>query len=253
MFSFNGKVVWITGSSTGIGRAMALEFARYGADVIVHYRNSEKEALSLAQEIESMGRKTLLVKGDVAVKDEVEAIANKIKAGFGKVDILVNNAGSMIKRARFEEVDEELWDRIINVNLKSVFLVTRAALPLMKPLKKGKVINVTSVAAKNGGGPGSITYATAKGGLITFTRSLARELAEYNITVNAIAPGLIQTSFHNPEITPPQVFAKMAAEIPLKRAGTPEDIAGAALFLASDYADYITGAVIDINGGMYMG
>lgn len=253
MLNFAGKVAWITGSSTGIGRALVLGFAKNGADVIIHYNSSKEEALNLANEIEQMGRNVLVVRGDVSDKNQVEEMVSKIKEKFGRIDILINNAGSMIKRVRFEEVDEALWDRIINVNLKSVFLVTKAVLPLMKPLGKGKIINITSVAAKNGGGLGSITYTTAKGGVLTFTRSLARELAEYNILVNAIAPGLIRTPFHNPEITSPQLFERMASEVLLKRAGIPEDIVGAALFLASDYADYITGVILDVNGGSYLG
>lgn len=252
MYVFQGKVVWVTGSSTGIGRAIARGFARHGAEVIVHYRSSEAEALSLVQEIESMGRKVLLVKGDVSRKQDVEEMVRRIQEGFGRVDILVNNAGSMVKRARLEEADEELWERIINTNLKSVFLVTRAVLPLMKAQGRGKIINLTSVAARNGGGPGALIYATAKGGLATFTRALAKELAGDNILVNAVAPGLIRTPFHKPEITPPEMFEHMARDIPLKRVGLPEDVVGAVLFLASDYADYITGHTIEVNGGMLM-
>jgi len=248
---FSGKVTWITGSSTGIGRAMAIGFAGHGSDVVVHYHKSESEAQSLAREIERMGKNVLVVKGDVSDKGQVDEMVRIIGERFGRVDILVNNAGTMVKRIRFEQLDEFWWDRIINVNLKSVFLVTRAALPLMKPLGKGKIIGITSVAARNGGGPGSIAYATAKGGVLTFIRSLARELADYNITVNGIAPGLIRTPFHNPEITAPQLFEKMASDTLLRRAGAPEDVVGAALFLASDRADYITGAVMDVNGGSY--
>lgn len=252
MFSFTGKVVWVTGSSTGIGRAIALGFAQNGADVVVHYNRSESEALSLAQEIEGMGRRVLVVKGDVSKQQEVEGMVAKIKEEFGRVDILVNNAGSMVKRARLEEADEELWDRVINTNLKSVFLVTKAVLPLMKAQGKGRIINITSVAAKNGGGPGALIYAAAKGGVSTFTRALAKDLAEYNILVNAISPGLIRTPFHKPDITPPELFENMAKDIPLKRVGLPEDIVGAALFLASDYAGYITGQTIEVNGGALM-
>lgn len=143
MLNFTGKVTWITGSSTGIGRALALGFAKNGSDVVIHYNSSQEEALSLAREIEQTGRNVLVVRGDVSDKNQVNEMVSRIKEKFGRIDILINNAGSMIKRIRFEEVDEALWDRIINVNLKSVFLVTQAVLPLMKPLGKGKIINIT--------------------------------------------------------------------------------------------------------------
>ncbi|GFN24221.1 SDR family NAD(P)-dependent oxidoreductase [Thermanaeromonas sp. C210] len=250
MYNFQGKVVWVTGSSTGIGRAIARGFARHGADVIVHYRNSAAEAFSLVQEMENMGRRALLVKGDVSCGQDVEEMVREIQESFGRLDILVNNAGSMIKRARLEEADEELWESVMNTNLKSAFMVTKAVLPMMKAQGRGKIINITSVAVKTGGGPGALIYATAKGALATFTRGLAKELAGDNILVNAVAPGLIRTPFHKPEITPPEMFEDMARNIPLKRAGVPEDVVGAVLFLASDYADYITGQTIDVNGGM---
>src|SRR5690606_12615062 len=158
-------------------------FAEHGADVIVHCNSSEAEAKQVVEEIEKMGRKALLVKGDVSNKDEVDNMVAQIKETFGRIDVLMNNAGSMVKRARLEELDEELFDRIINVNLKSVYLVTKAVVPMMKEQGKGRIINVTSVAARNGGGPGSLAYAASKGGVSTLTRGLAKDLVEYNILV----------------------------------------------------------------------
>lgn len=251
MYSFDGQVVWVTGSSTGIGRAAALGFAKHGADVIVHCHSSEKEATEVVNEIEKMGRKALLVKGDVAVKADIERMVTEIKETFGQIDVLMNNAGSMVKRARLIELDEELWDRIMEVNLKSVFLVTKAVFPLMKDQGKGKIINVTSVAARNGGGHGSIAYASSKGGVSTLTRGLAKDLIEYNILVNAIAPGVITTPFHD-RYSSPEIRQKQVASIPLGREGTPDETIGAALFLASKYADYMTGEIIEINGGQLM-
>ncbi|NEU30846.1 3-oxoacyl-ACP reductase FabG [bacterium LRH843] len=251
MYSFDNQVVWVTGSSTGIGRAAALGFARHGADVIVHCNSSEKEANEVVAEIEQMGRKALLVKGDVAVKSEVERMVSQINETFGRIDVLMNNAGSMVRRARLEELEEELWDRIMDVNLKSVYLVAKAVLPLMKKQGKGKIINVTSVAARNGGGYGSIAYAASKGGVSTLTRGLAKDLVEYNILVNAIAPGVIATPFHD-RFSPEQIRQKQLTSIPLGREGTPDETIGAALFLASSYADYMTGEVIEVNGGQLM-
>ena len=157
-----------------------------------------------------------------------------------------------MRRVRFEEADEAIWDRIMDVNLKSVFFVTQAALPMMKPLGKGCIINVSSVAARTGGGPGGCIYAAAKGAVATLTRGLARELAEYNIRVNAIAPGVISTPFHD-RFSPPEIRSAFPQQILLRREGSPEETVGAALFLASDAASYITGAMIDINGGQWMG
>lgn len=251
MLSFNDKVAWITGSSTGIGKAFAKAFSKHGAKVIIHCNNSINEARELEKEIELDGGKVLLVRGDVADGKIVSEMVLRIEKTFGHIDILINNAGSMERRARVEEMDEELWDKVINTNLKSVYLVSKAVLPLMKKQGKGKIINISSIAGRNGGGLGSIAYSTAKGGVNTLTRALAKDLAEYNILVNAIAPGLIATPFHD-KATPPEVFKSIARSITLKRAGEPEDIVGAALFLASDFANYITGEVIEINGGLLM-
>jgi 3-oxoacyl-[acyl-carrier protein] reductase len=251
MFSFEGQVAWVTGSSTGIGRAAALAFAQHGADVVVHCQNSLHEAESLVQEIEQIGRKALLVQGDVADRKQVEHMVAQITQVYGRVDILMNNAGSLIKRTRLEDLDEELWDRVMNVNLKSVYLVTKAVLPLMKEQGKGKIINVTSVAARNGGGIGALAYAASKGGVSTLTRGLAKELVQYNILVNAISPGVITTPFHD-RFSTPEMRKNMVSQIPLGREGTPDETIGAALFLASSYADYITGEIIEINGGQLM-
>lgn len=251
MYSFEGQVVWVTGSSTGIGRAAAIGFAKHGADVIVHCNSSETEAKEVVAEIEKLGRQALLVKGDVAKSESVEQMVSQINETFGRLDVLMNNAGSMVQRARLEELDEDLYDRIMDVNLKSVYLVTKAILPLMKKQGKGRVINVTSVAARNGGGPGSIAYAASKGGVSTMTRGLAKDLIEYNILVNAIAPGIIATPFHD-RFSPPPVREKAMQSIPMGREGTPEETVGAALFLASSHADYITGEIIEVNGGQLM-
>mgnify|MGYP001163168660 FL=1 len=251
MYEFSNRVVWVTGSSTGIGRAAALAFARHGADVVVHANQSVAEGEAVAREIEEMGRKSLLVLGDVADRAAVQEMAARIKETFGRVDVLMNNAGSLIRRVRFEEADDAIWDRVMNVNLKSVFYVSQAVLPLMKPLGKGCIINVSSIAARTGGGPGSFIYAAAKGGVTTLTRGMARELAEYDIRVNAIAPGVISTPFHD-RFSPPPIRESYAKQILLGREGTAEETAWAALFLASDQASYITGEMIDVNGGQLM-
>lgn len=251
MYSFDGKVAVVTGSSTGIGKAAAIKFAEHGADVVVHCNNSVEKAEEVVREIEKLGRRALLVQGDVANKEHVAEMITKIDECFGRIDILMNNAGSMVKRVKFEDIDEETWDRIMDVNLKSVLLVSQAALPLMKKQGKGKIINVTSIAARNGGGLGSIAYATSKGGVSTFTKGLAKELLEYNILVNAVAPGTISTPFHD-QFSSPELRKKIATTIPYGREGTAEETVGAALFLASDYANYLVGETIEVNGGQLM-
>ncbi|MBO8162111.1 MAG: SDR family oxidoreductase [Brevibacillus sp.] len=251
MYSFAGKVVWITGSSSGIGRAMAVAFAEHGADVIVHANKNITSAKKVVEEIQQKGRSAILVQGDVANARQVQQMVSEIENAFGRLDILVNNAGSMLQRCRIEEMDEALWDQVININLKSAFLVTKAILPIMKRQKQGKIINITSLAARNGGGFGAVAYAAAKGGLSTFTRGLAKELVEYNILVNGIGPGVIATPFHD-RYTPEQMRLNAIKQIPLGREGTPEETVGAALFLASDYASFITGEIIEVNGGQLM-
>jgi 3-oxoacyl-[acyl-carrier protein] reductase len=251
MYTFENKVVWVTGSSTGIGRAAAIAFADQGADVVIHCHSSLDKAKSLESEIIAKGRKCLLVQGDVADRTQVEQMAAQIEETFGRLDVLVNNAGSLIKRVRLEELDEELWDRVMNVNLKSVYLVTKAVLPLLKKADKAKIINLTSVAARNGGGFGSIAYASAKAGVSTMTRGMAKDLISYEMTVNAVAPGVIATPFHD-QFTPPEIRSKTLSTIPMGREGTPEETVGAILFLASPSANYITGEIIEVNGGQLM-
>lgn len=248
---FSEEVAWVTGSSTGIGRACALSLTKEGCKVAVHYNRSEDEAKEVVEEIESTGGEALLVGGDVADAGEVKRMVGEIEGRFGRLDILVNNAGSLIERRSLEEMDEDLWDRVMDVNLKSVYLCSQAALPLMKRRGRGKIVNMTSVAARTGGGPGSVAYATSKGGVSTLTRAMAKELISDGIIVNAVAPGIITTPFHE-QFTPDDVREKMTGNIPIGREGTPEEIATAVVYLASSQADYIVGEILEINGGMLM-
>jgi 3-oxoacyl-[acyl-carrier protein] reductase len=248
---FSEEVAWVTGSSTGIGRACALSLTKEGCKVAVHYNRSEDEAKEVVEEVESTGGEALLVGGDVADAGEVKRMVGEIEERFGRLDILVNNAGSLIERRSLEEMDEDLWDRVMDVNLKSVYLCSQAALPLMKRRGRGKIVNMTSVAARTGGGPGSVAYATSKGGVSTLTRAMAKELISDGIIVNAVAPGIITTPFHE-QFTPDDVREKMTGNIPIGREGTPEEISAAVVYLASSQADYIVGEILEINGGMLM-
>jgi 3-oxoacyl-[acyl-carrier protein] reductase len=248
---FSEEVAWVTGSSTGIGRAVAEGFAEQGCRVVVHYNASEDEAREVVEQIESSGGKAALVGGDVSDAGEVKRMVAEIEDRYGRLDILVNNAGSLIERSTLEEMTEDLWDRVMQVNLKSVYLCSQAVLPIMKRQGSGRIINVTSIAARNGGGPGSVAYATAKGGVSTLTRAMAKELISDGILVNGVAPGVITTPFHD-RFTPPEMRQGMARSIPMGREGTPEETAGAVLFLASSWADYIVGEIIEVNGGQLM-
>ena len=249
--AFSGEVAWVTGSSTGIGRAVAEGLAREGCRVAVHYNSSEDEAREVVNGIEGSGGEAMLVGGDVSDGGEVRRMAGEIEDRFGRLDILVNNAGSLLERRSLEEMTEDLWDRVMEVNLKSVYLCSQAVLPVMKRQGRGRIVNITSVAARNGGGPGSVAYATAKGGVSTLTRAMAKELVADNILVNGVAPGVITTPFHD-RFTPPDVREKMAGAIPIGREGTPEETAGAVVFLASSAADYLVGEIIEVNGGQLM-
>src|SRR5918997_2243956 len=248
---FSEEVAWVTGSSTGIGAASAVALAREGCRVAVNYNRSEDEAREVVEGIRSSGGEAMLVGGDVADAGEVERMAGEIEDRYGRLDVLVNNAGSLIERRNFSEMTEELWDRVMEVNLKSVFLCSQAVLPTMKRQGEGRIINVTSVAARNGGGPGSAAYAAAKGGVSTLTRAMAKELVSENVLVNGVAPGVITTPFHD-RFTPPDVRENLTSAIPIGREGTPEETASVVAFLASSAANYLVGEIIEVNGGQLM-
>ena len=248
---FDGEVAWVTGSSTGIGRAVAMGLAEQGCRVVVHYNRSEDEAREVVERISSSGGQATLVGGDVADAREVRRMVGEIEDRYGRIDILVNNAGSLVERRTLEEMSEDLWDRVMDVNLKSVYLCSQAVLPMMKRQGRGRIINMTSVAARNGGARGSVAYATAKGGVSTLTRAMAKELVGAGILVNGVAPGIITTPLHD-RFTPPEMRASMVEAIPMGREGTPEETAGAVLFLASPWADYLVGEIIEVNGGQLM-
>jgi 3-oxoacyl-[acyl-carrier protein] reductase len=248
--NLKGTHVLVTGGSAGIGRAIALEFARNGATVAVHYFRTHEGAEQTVQQIHDLGGNAFMVKADVAVKADVDGMIREVDKRFtGKLDVLVNNAGDLIERCPIAMMSEETWDRVIDVNLKSVFLVSQAVLPMMKAQKKGRIINISSIAGQDGGGLGAAHYSAAKGGVIVLTKGMAKEFATLGITVNAIAPGLIATRYHERYSTP-ENRQRMLNNIPLSREGTVDDIAGAVLFLASDAASYITGETLKVNGGM---
>lgn len=245
-----GMTALVTGASAGIGRAIALGLARSGAHVAVNYYRTAAGAEETVQQIRDLGGTAFAVKADVGVKAEVTAMMGEVTAQLGnRLDILVNNAGDLIERCPIASLSEEMWDRVLDVNLKSVFLVSQAALPLMKPHRKGRIINISSIAGQDGGGLGAAHYATAKGGAIVLTKALAKEFAPDGITVNAIAPGLIATRYHERYSTP-ESRQRMLNNIPVGREGTVEDIVGAVLFLCSNASSYVTGETIKINGGM---
>lgn len=246
---FSGEVAWVTGSSTGIGRATALKLADMGCDVAVHYNRSEEEAKAVAERIRASGRNALLVRGDVADAGDVARMVGEIEERFGRLDILVNNAGSIVERATLEGTTEYLWDRTVEVNLKSVYLCSRAVLRLMKRQGKGRIINTSSIAARDGGG--SVAYAAAKGGVESLTRAMAKELAPEGILVNAVSPGRIDTPFHD-RFSSPESRKEKEQAIPLRREGTPEEVGGVVTFLASPEANYVVGEIIEVNGGLLM-
>jgi 3-oxoacyl-[acyl-carrier protein] reductase len=193
----------------------------------------------------------LLVQGDVSDPGEVKRMVGEIEDYYGRLDILVNNVGSFVNRLTLAEMTEDVWNRVMEVNLKSVYLCSQAVLPMMKRQDGGRIVNMTSISARNGGSPNSIAYSTAKGGISTLTRAMAKELIADGIRVNAVAPGRIDTPLHD-QFTPDEKRKVAARGIPLGREGTPEEVVGAMLFLAPSEADYIVGEIIEVNGGLLM-
>ncbi len=246
-----GKAVLITGASTGIGAALARGFAEQGAKVAVGYHSSAAPARELTRAIEAAGGEALAVRGDVVDPAECKRIVAEATSRFGRLDGLVNNAGLMLGRIPTLEASDEHVQAVIDLNARSVVSMTRAAAPWLER-QGGFVINTTSIAARNGGGGGAILYAAAKGFVSTLTRGLAKELVGKKIRVNAVAPGLIATPFHD-RYTDAETFETQRRTIPLGRAGTPEECVGAYLFLASEaLSGYIVGQIIEVNGGQLM-
>ena len=248
---FDNKVALVTGASSGIGRASAKEFAKAGAKVVVHYNVSKADAEAVVDAISKEGGEAVALQADVSRKEEVEALVQATLERFGTIDILINNAGALIKRETLENMEEALWDEVMDVNLKSIFLVSQAVIPVMKAKKYGKIINLTSIAARVGGGVGAGHYSASKGGILTLSKNMAKELAPHGIIVNAISPGIIDTRFHE-RFTTPEIFNKFKESVVLKRAGTAEEVAWPILFLCSEYAAYIVGETLEINGGQLM-
>jgi len=239
-----GQVVVVTGSGQGIGRAIAEKFAAHGANIVISDINPETAAQT-AKEVAAMGVETISVSCDVSNKEQVDAMFQQALEKWGKVDTLVNNAGITMD-GLFIRMKEEQWDKVLSINLKGVYLCSQAASNIMRKVRKGTIISISSIAAQ--GNPGQANYSASKAGVIGLSNTLARELAPLGIRSNAIAPGFIQTPMTDK--IPDKHRERILAAIPLARAGQPDDVANAALFLASEMASYITGHVLNINGGI---
>ena len=243
-----GKCAVITGASRGIGKAVALKLASLGANIVLNYRSNEKEALEVENQIKEMGVETLCVKGDISKLEEVEKLVTAAKEKFGTIDIMVNNAG-ITKDTLILRMKEEDFDSVIDVNLKGVFNCLKTITPIMVKQKQGKIINLSSVVGISGNA-GQVNYSASKAGVIGMTKSLAKEVGSRGITVNAVAPGYIETDMT--QELGEKYKEEMKKIIPLKKLGKAEDVANVVAFLASESADYVTGQVIQVDGGMLM-
>lgn len=250
-----GKRALVTAGAQGIGLAISRHLLLAGCDVFVHYRSSGDAARRLTTEAAGIGRRSACAAADLTATEGCDALVQEAVAFLGGLDVLINNAGSLIARRAFAEADDDFWAETMSLNLGSLRRVTRAALPHLAASAKANggaaIVNLSSLAGRKGGHPGSLAYATSKGAVLTFTRALATELGPQGIRVNALAPGLILgTSFHNTHTSPESARATVAG-IPLGRGGNAEDVARAAVFLASEFDGFITGATLDVNGGVY--
>lgn len=243
-----GKCAVVTGAAKGIGKAIALKLASSGVNIVLNYRSSEDKAIETEKEILSLGVEVLRIKGDISKPNDVENLIDCAKNKFGKIDIMVNNAG-ITKDTLLLRMKEEDFDSVINVNLKGVFNCLKAITPVMVKQKEGKIINLSSVVGLVGN-VGQVNYAASKAGVIGMTKSLAKEIGSRGITVNAVAPGFIETDMT--DVLGDRFKEEAKKSIPLKRLGKAEDVAEVVAFLASDSANYITGQVIHVDGGMVM-
>jgi 3-oxoacyl-[acyl-carrier protein] reductase len=244
-----GKVAIVTGGARDIGRAVVLALAARGAAVVVNYLHSEDAAAQVVRDAIAAGGKAVAIRADVSDATEVARLVAETRAAFGDaLHILVNNAGGLLARKPLAEMDTAFWDQVLGLNLRSVFLVTQAVVPHM-PVG-GAIVNLASLAARDGGGGGALAYSAAKGGVLTLTRGLSKELAPKRIRVNCVSPGMIDTTFHD-TFTKPEIRQAVAGRTSVGREGTAADVANAVLFLATDASAYITGESIEINGGLY--
>jgi len=242
-----GKVALVTGAAQGIGKAVALFLAQHGADIAVSDINLEK-AEETAKEVQAVGRRSTAIKVDVTNLENVEGMVGAILEQFGRIDILVNNAG-IARDKLILRMTEEDWDAVLNVNLKGTFHCTKAVIRHMSKQRSGKIVNIASVVGEMGN-VGQANYSASKAGVIGFTKTIAKEFAQRGINVNAIAPGYIETLMT--EVLPEKVKEELRRLIPMERLGRPEDVAHAVLFLVSEASSYITGQVLNVNGGIYM-
>jgi len=246
-----GKIALITGASSGIGAATAAVFTDLGAKVAIGYFHNQKGAGEVRESIVSAGGRAIAIRADVCQESEIRRLVKSAAEELGPIDILVNNAGALVERMKIHEVTGEKWDGIQNLNLRSAVLCSQAVVASMMERRTGAIVNVVSIAGRNGGGPGAGPYSAAKAGLIAFTKSLARELAPRGIRVNAVSPGVIDTPFHEVFSTP-EMMANFVKGIPLGRTGTSMECAMTIAFLASDAAGFIVGETIEVNGGQLM-
>jgi 3-oxoacyl-[acyl-carrier protein] reductase len=251
MTSVDG-VALVTGGGAGLGRACALALGKRGARVAVHYLKSRDGAEAVVAALKEAGTDAHAFQGDLTKSSDVASLVAAVTARFGAIDILVNNTGDLIARKPILEMSEELFHAVMDVNVTSAFLMCRGVGPGMVARTRGTIVNMSSLAAWNGGGPGAGAYAAAKGAIVSFTKALAKELAPHGVRVNCVAPGLIgDTAFHG-RFTAPPAFEAATKNVLLGRAGTPDEVASVVAFLASDDSSFLTGETIEINGGMNM-
>ncbi|MCH1517974.1 MAG: glucose 1-dehydrogenase [Flavobacteriaceae bacterium] len=246
-----GKNVLITAGAQGIGESITKHFIASGANVAIHYFSSETIANQLTAEAQKKGQKAIAIAGDLTKEEDANALVEKTVEALGSLDILINNTGSLVARKLLDEMETDFWHKVMDINLTSMLFVTRAASPHLIKNEHSSIVNLASLAGRKGGHPGSLVYSTSKGAVLTFTRALASELGPKGVKVNAVAPGLILgTAFHNTHTTK-ESAAATTASIPIGRAGNAADVARAVIYLASEYDGFITGATLDINGGVY--
>ena len=250
-FDFSGKVVLVTGASSGIGRATAELFGSCGASVAITYNNNSAGADAAVAAIEASGGKAIAIKADVTDNAAIVQMVRCVESGLGPVDILVNNAGSLIERLKTLDMTEQRWNEVMNLNATSSFFAAQAVIPKMLEKGSGVIINVTSIAGRNGGALGSIHYSSAKAAMLTMTKGLAKEFAQQGIRINAVSPGVIDTPYHE-TFTASEVMDNLRKAIPMGREGKSSEVASVIAFLASDAASYLCGETIEINGGLLM-